>query len=93
MEDLGPIARSGFDIGPEHDLSQFRQDFPEKALQGNLDTRWLLCSEEIMLREANVILDKMKDQPGHIFNLGHGITPNVPVSQVAKLVELVQSRS
>lgn len=89
---LGQLPAQVLSIGPEHDLAQFRQDFPDKALQGNLDTRWLLCSESTMIREAIVILDKMQGQPGHIFNLGHGITPNVPVSQVAKLVELVQSR-
>jgi len=89
---LGALPAQVLSMGPEHDLCDFRAQFPSKALQGNLDTRWLLCSKESLVREANVVLDKMKDQSGYIFNLGHGITPNVPASQVHTLVDLVKSR-
>ncbi len=89
---LGQLPAQVLSIGPEHDLAQFRKAFPDKALQGNLDTRWLLCDQPTLIREANIVLDKMAGQPGHIFNLGHGITPNVPVDQVRTLVDLVQAR-
>jgi uroporphyrinogen decarboxylase len=80
-------------VGPHHDILNFREAFPEKALQGNLDSRFLLGDQDILLRAATNILETMKDQPGYIFNLGHGITPKTPESNVAALVDLVQAWS
>ena len=39
------------------------------------------------------ILDKAAGQPGHIFNLGHGILPETPVDQVLRLVDVVHEQS
>ena len=76
-------------VGSQHDLRSFRKAFPEKALQGNLDSRYLLGDRNIMLRAAEEILESMRGQGGYIFNLGHGITPKTPESNVSALVDLV----
>ena len=47
------------------------------AIQGNLNPAILLESNEVIKEETYKILDKYKDYPGYIFNLGHGITPNI----------------
>jgi uroporphyrinogen decarboxylase len=39
------------------------------------------------------VLDAFGDAPGHIFNLGHGITPNTPVDSVSALVDEVRTYS
>jgi uroporphyrinogen decarboxylase len=47
------------------------------ALQGNLDPGLLFASEKVIAERVNKIADQMGDCKGHIFNLGHGITPEV----------------
>jgi uroporphyrinogen decarboxylase len=90
---LAKLPAQVLSIGPEHDLSKFKTSFPNKAFQGNLDTRYLLCSKETLIKETQLILDKMKGHNGHIFNLGHGITPNVPEDQVRTLVDFIKSQA
>ena len=90
---LGMLPADVLSVGPHLELPAFRSSFPEKALQGNLDSRYLLGDRDIMLKAATDVLESMRDQPGYVFNLGHGITPKTPESNVAALVECVQSWS
>lgn len=62
------------------------------VLQGNLDPCVLYAPSETIRREANQLLDSMEDDPGYIFNLGHGIMPDIPIASVQTLVETVQCR-
>src|SRR5690625_4361651 len=57
------------------------------ALQGNLDPSVLLTSPEVIATETRRVLDSYGPSPGHIFNLGHGITPQVPPEHVTVLVK------
>jgi uroporphyrinogen decarboxylase len=61
------------------------------ALQGNLDPAILRASPEVIRREARVVLDSYGNHPGHIFNLGHGITPEVDPEHVKVLVDEVHA--
>lgn len=63
------------------------------ALQGNLDPMVLLASPEVIRTEVKRILDAHGSGPGHIFNLGHGITPNVPPEHVEAMVSAVSELS
>jgi len=65
----------------------------EKAIQGNLDPSVLLAPPAELARQAQRVLDQAAVQPGHIFNLGHGILPQTPVEAVATLVDLVHERT
>ena len=63
------------------------------ALQGNLDPVVLTTEPKIVEQAA---IDMLKDYgpgPGHIFNLGHGITPDVPPDNVQALIEAVRKHS
>lgn len=62
---------------------------PERALQGNLDPAVLLGPWEIVADQARDVLRRASGRPGHIFNLGHGILPETPLENLARLVELV----
>jgi uroporphyrinogen decarboxylase len=63
------------------------------ALQGNLDPS-VLRSEPGAIREAaGRILASYGSGSGHVFNLGHGITPDVPVDHVRELVNFVRTES
>ncbi len=73
------------------DIREMRNRIPKNiALQGNLDPDILLASEETLRREVQRILSKMRGEPGFIFNLGHGITPQVNPDQVRVLVDTVR---
>ncbi len=71
-------------------LRQFADKLPAKlAVQGNLDPN-LLTTDPATVKEAtNKILQKMEGRLGHIFNLGHGITPTGKIECVQSLVEAV----
>ena len=60
------------------------------AVQGNLDPLALFGSHEEIRRRAREICEAGKSAPGHVFNLGHGITPPTPIAAVETLVETVQ---
>jgi uroporphyrinogen decarboxylase len=59
------------------------------ALQGNLDPALLSAMPEAVRAEARRLLASMRDRPGHIFNLGHGIRPDAKLDCVATLVDTV----
>lgn len=65
----------------------------EKALQGNMDPTALYGSREIIKREIDKILAVYGNKSGHVFNLGHGILPDIPVDNVSFLVEYVREKS
>ncbi|HJR13044.1 MAG TPA: uroporphyrinogen decarboxylase [Rhodanobacteraceae bacterium] len=61
------------------------------ALQGNLDPATLLASPEVIRREVQRSKQDFGRGPGHVFNLGHGITPDVDPENVRVLVEAVHT--
>ena len=62
------------------------------ALQGNLDPQTLVVGGEALARAARETLHAFRDGP-HIFNLGHGITPEASPDNVAELVRLVKGQA
>lgn len=70
---------------------QFAKDALPKALgiQGNLDPLRLVVGGSQMEDRAREIIAAFNDRP-HVFNLGHGIVPETPISNVARLIEIVK---
>ncbi|TWS95959.1 uroporphyrinogen decarboxylase [Reyranella sp. CPCC 100927] len=62
---------------------------PHVAVQGNLDPAMLIAGGETMVHEVKRILGKLAGGR-HVFNLGHGILPQTPPDNVARLVEIVR---
>ena len=74
------------------DLADARDAVAGKvALQGNLDPSVLRSNPETIRREARAVLDSYGNHPGHVFNLGHGITPEVDPEHVKVLVDEVHA--
>lgn len=63
------------------------------ALQGNMEPAILRASGGRIRQEVKKILCDYGTGPGHVFNLGHGITPDVPPENVSILVEAVHEFS
>jgi len=63
------------------------------ALQGNLDPAVLHASPEAIRGEVQKALTSFGPHPGHVFNLGHGITPEVNPDNLGVLIEAVHELS
>jgi uroporphyrinogen decarboxylase len=61
-------------------------------LQGNLDPMRLIVGGRALDDGVDAILKAMRGHP-HIFNLGHGITPDTPIDHVAQLVARVRGKT
>jgi uroporphyrinogen decarboxylase len=76
------------------DLAAARQAVDGRvALQGNLDPAALFAAPETLRAETLRVLESYGPGAGHVFNLGHGITPDVDPERVAVLVETVRGYS
>lgn len=65
----------------------------ERAVQGNLDPAVLLGPWDRVAERARDVLFRAGGRPGHIFNLGHGLHPGIPVENVERLVEFIHRES
>ena len=68
------------------------------ALQGNLDPVTLYASPDAIRTEVGRALDSYRDgnggsREGHVFNLGHGMSPDMDPEHVAVLVDAVHTLS
>ena len=74
-------------------LTEARKLIPEGiGLQGNLAPTLLVeATPEVVARETRLVLEAMRGRPGHIFNLGHGLTPGAKLENIAALVETVKN--
>jgi len=63
------------------------------ALQGNLDPSTLYASPETIRRSVAEILESYGKGSGHVFNLGHGIHPEIPPEHAGAFVEAVHELS
>jgi uroporphyrinogen decarboxylase len=71
------------------DLGRAARLLPDHALQGNLDPGVLMGPPEVV-RQRTLAMLEAAPSVGHIANLGHGITPDVPVASVAAFVDAVR---
>lgn len=63
---------------------------PEICVQGNLDPRHMVTGGDALVSEAQRITRSLRNGP-HVFNLGHGITPDADPDNVARMIEAVRS--
>ncbi len=90
---LAEACPTGLSLDWRCDLKKMRQTIPrEIALQGNLDPDWLYAPLDRLALETDRLLDAMHSEPAYIFNLGHGIAPDMTPDAVKCIVERVQMR-
>ena len=94
---LQSLAASGCDalsVDWTCDLAVARAQVGQQvALQGNLDPMVLLTSPACIRSQVQQVLASYGHGSGHVFNLGHGITPDVPPEHVAAMVSAVHELS
>ncbi|WP_026052546.1 uroporphyrinogen decarboxylase [Gayadomonas joobiniege] len=91
------IAETGCDaIGVDWttDIGEARRRVGDKvALQGNMDPNTLYAPAHVIREEVQLILDSYGSGPGHVFNLGHGITPDVKPENAEAFIKAVTELS
>jgi len=92
--DLAALSPSAISIDWSGDLATLRKQIPSHiALQGNLDPMVLYATRTTIQMHVDRLLRSMQHEPGYIFNLGHGMLPDIEVDRVKYLVDYVHSRS
>ncbi|MXV17194.1 uroporphyrinogen decarboxylase [Pedobacter sp. HMF7056] len=76
------------------DLLTIKRQLPEGiAVQGNLDPHILYADKKVIKERILQLFERMRGQDGFIFNLGHGIMPDIPFDNVKYAVELIKEFS
>ncbi len=94
---LKEIAETGADaisVDWTVNIGDVRRQVGESlAIQGNLDPTALYGRKDVIEKKARKVMEDYGRGTGHIFNLGHGILPDVPVENAKALVDFVKEFS
>ncbi len=94
LEELADTGAEGLGVDWLISLEEARRRTQGKvALQGNLDPVTLYADPEGIRREVKRTLESYGKGPGHIFNLGHGMSPDMNPDHVKVLVDAVHEFS
>jgi uroporphyrinogen decarboxylase len=89
---LGLMSESGCSvvgIDWHVDLDEGRRRVGDLPVQGNLDPARCLGGEALAVEAAREVLAKAGSEPGHIFNLGHGVLPSTDPAVLEAVVRVV----
>ena len=94
LEAMAGIGADAVGLDWTVDIGEARRRVGDQvALQGNLDPSALHGTPDSIRAEAHRIIDSYGNHPGHVFNLGHGISQFTNPDNVSVLAEAVHSRS
>ena len=90
-KDFNEIVKpNGINIDYDIDPLWAKNNLRGTTIQGGLDPKKLLKSEEEMLEGATKYINTFKDIP-YVFNLGHGLLPETDPDRVRKLIEFYRN--
>jgi uroporphyrinogen decarboxylase len=73
------------------DLLNIKNALPKGiAVQGNLDPHILYADKPVIKKHILQLFERMRGEQGFIFNLGHGIMPDIPFDNVKYAIEVVK---
>jgi len=73
-------------------LADYARSLPQGiAVQGNLDPWLLNTTPDVVEQSATRLLESMRDIPGYIFNLGHGVDKDAKLECIERLVHTVHN--
>ncbi|MGD2112053.1 MAG: uroporphyrinogen decarboxylase [Gammaproteobacteria bacterium] len=94
LEDMADTGCDALGIDWSTDLALARRRVGDRvALQGNLDPAVLYASPDIIREKVSAVLAAFGSGSGHVFNLGHGINPDVDPAHAGALVAAVHELS
>lgn len=73
------------------DLLNIKKILPSGiAVQGNLDPFILYADKAVIKKNILQLFERMRGENGFIFNLGHGIMPDIPFDNVKYAIEVIK---
>jgi uroporphyrinogen decarboxylase len=94
LDDIAAIDTDAVGLDWTVDLARARERVGHRvALQGNLDPTVLFAPAAVIEAEVQRIVQAYGPHPGHVFNLGHGISQHTPPEAVSTLVAAVHAHS
>ena len=94
LEAMADTGADALGLDWSTDLAMARKRVGDRvALQGNLDPAVLYATPEVIREQVAHVLAQFGAGSGHVFNLGHGITPDVDPENAGALVEAVHELS
>ncbi|MBA1273762.1 uroporphyrinogen decarboxylase [Stutzerimonas azotifigens] len=94
LEDIADAGADALGLDWTCDIGQARRRVGERvALQGNMDPTVLYAKPSAIRAEVARILASYGQGSGHVFNLGHGITPEVDPAHAGAFIEAVHELS
>ena len=84
------VKPDGINLDYEIDPLWAKKNLKNVVIQGGLDPKILLKSEEEILNGATKYIQVFKDIP-YVFNLGHGLLPETDPDKVEKLIKFYRS--
>ena len=94
LDSMADSGYTGLGLDWTCDIALARRRVGDRvALQGNMDPISLYASEQVIRDKVKNILNQYGSGSGHVFNLGHGILPDVNPDHVLAMVEAVHEFS
>ncbi|MGR9051183.1 MAG: uroporphyrinogen decarboxylase [Gammaproteobacteria bacterium] len=94
---LEAMAEAGYEalgLDWQTDLHNARERVGSRvALQGNMDPTTLYASPDVIVARVKSVLEKFGFGSGHVFNLGHGILPDIDPAHVKVMVDAIRELS
>lgn len=91
-QEIAALNPAGISVDWPCNLRHVREAISSNvAIQGNFDPHLLYASESVIVERVWEMLREMEGDPAYIFNLGHGVFPDVSVSAVKTVVEAVKT--
>ena len=84
------VKPDGLNLDYEIDPNWAKKNLSGTTLQGGMNPKYLLGSEDEMINQAKKYLDAFKNTP-YIFNLGHGLLPETDPENLKKLINFVRN--
>ncbi len=94
LADMAQTGAHALGVDWTTDLNEARRLTGDKvALQGNLDPCVLYADDDVIRQEVKRVLDSYGEGPGHVFNLGHGMHPDMVPEKLGVMVDAVHELS
>ena len=84
------VKPDGINIDPKIEPMWAKHSLKDVVIQGGMDPKILLGSEEKMLKGATKYIQTFKETP-YVFNLGHGLLPTTDPDKVSRLIKFYRN--